>query len=280
MQAKANGLYIVLISIHGLIRARELELGRDADTGGQTKYVVELAKALGKHANILRVDLLTRRIVDSKLSNDYSKLIEPLSAKSRIVRIECGESGYIAKEALWDSLDNFADNALAYINSQDDPVDIIHSHYADGGYVGSQLSHQLSIPLIHTGHSLGRSKRKRLLASGIKPDYIEQRYHMSRRVEAEEMILSAAERVITSTYQEIDQQYGLYDFYQPEQMRVIPPGTDLDDFVLPLGNEWESDLFKQISRFLLKPKLPMILDRKSTRLNSSHTDITRMPSSA
>jgi hypothetical protein len=30
---------ILLIIIHGLIRARDLELGRDADTGGQTKYV-------------------------------------------------------------------------------------------------------------------------------------------------------------------------------------------------------------------------------------------------
>jgi sucrose-phosphate synthase len=30
---------ILLIIIHGLIRARDLELGRDADTGGQTTYV-------------------------------------------------------------------------------------------------------------------------------------------------------------------------------------------------------------------------------------------------
>ena len=37
-------LYILLISIHGLIRGSNLELGRDADTGGQTKYVVEQLK--------------------------------------------------------------------------------------------------------------------------------------------------------------------------------------------------------------------------------------------
>jgi len=35
-----EGLYIALISVHGLIRGQNLELGRDADTGGQTKYVV------------------------------------------------------------------------------------------------------------------------------------------------------------------------------------------------------------------------------------------------
>ncbi|MCW8926749.1 MAG: hypothetical protein OQJ84_10845 [Xanthomonadales bacterium] len=30
-------LYLALISTHGLIRGHDLELGRDADTGGQTK---------------------------------------------------------------------------------------------------------------------------------------------------------------------------------------------------------------------------------------------------
>ena len=30
-------MHILLLSIHGLIRGRELELGRDSDTGGQTK---------------------------------------------------------------------------------------------------------------------------------------------------------------------------------------------------------------------------------------------------
>ena len=48
-QPSNNGLYIMLISVHGLIRGSQMELGRDADTGGQIKYVVELAKALGEH---------------------------------------------------------------------------------------------------------------------------------------------------------------------------------------------------------------------------------------
>ena len=46
--SEGQGLYIALISLHGLIRGEEPELGRDADTGGQTKYVVELARALGR----------------------------------------------------------------------------------------------------------------------------------------------------------------------------------------------------------------------------------------
>jgi sucrose-phosphate synthase len=38
-----------MISVHGLIRGRDLELGRDADTGGQTLYVVELIRALAEY---------------------------------------------------------------------------------------------------------------------------------------------------------------------------------------------------------------------------------------
>ena len=36
----APARYIVLVSVHGRIRGRALELGVDADTGGQTRYVV------------------------------------------------------------------------------------------------------------------------------------------------------------------------------------------------------------------------------------------------
>jgi sucrose-phosphate synthase len=53
-------MYIQLYSLHGLIRAKNLELGRDADTGGQVKYVLELAQALAEDPKVRKVDLLTR----------------------------------------------------------------------------------------------------------------------------------------------------------------------------------------------------------------------------
>jgi len=44
-----EGLYVFMLSVHGLVRAERLELGRDADTGGQVTYVVELARAISRH---------------------------------------------------------------------------------------------------------------------------------------------------------------------------------------------------------------------------------------
>ena len=259
MTTQQDKLYLLLVSIHGLIRGHDLELGRDADTGGQTKYVVELARALGELPEVARVDLVTRRIDDKTVSRDYSRPVEPLNKKVNIVRIGCGGPSYIPKEQLWDHLDNFADNLLNYLHSNKLSPHIIHSHYADAGYVGTRLSHQLSVPLIHTGHSLGRSKRKRLLASGVKGDVIETRYNMSRRINAEETTLGVAERVITSTHQEIEEQYGLYDYYQPDQMRVVPPGTDLTKFHPPMGAELNCDIHREINRFFRDPDKHMVL---------------------
>ncbi len=252
-------LNILMLSIHGLIRGRDLELGRDADTGGQTLYVVELARALAALPEVARVDLMTRRVTDAQLSPDYAQPVEVLGSRARIVRIDAGPEGYLRKEALWDHLDSFADNALAYLRAEGALPDIVHSHYADAGYVGTRLANLLGVPLVHTGHSLGRVKRRRLIASGMKRDAIEARYNMARRVEAEEQTLGSAALVIASTDNEVEAQYGLYDYYQPEQMRVIPPGTDLQRFMPPDGSESQAPIAAELARFLRVPDKPMIL---------------------
>ncbi len=248
-----------MLSIHGLIRGHDLELGRDADTGGQTLYVVELARAIGRDPRVKQVDLLTRLVDDPQVSDDYAVPIEPLGGQARIVRIRCGEEGYIPKEELWDCLDNFVDVALDHLRQEKAAPHLIHSHYADAGFAGAAMAGQLGIPLVHTGHSLGRVKRRRLLASGLTRENLEQQYRISRRIAAEEATLGSADLVITSTHQEVKTQYGLYDYYRPEQMRIIPPGTDLQRFTKPRGDEEDTPIFREVARFLNDPQKPLIL---------------------
>ena len=76
-----QSLYIQLFSIHGLLRSESLELGRDADTGGQINYVVELGRHLSRAKEVERVDLFTRLIVDKKVSEDYARPIEKVNKK-------------------------------------------------------------------------------------------------------------------------------------------------------------------------------------------------------
>lgn len=258
MVNKNKPKYILLISIHGLIRGHDLELGRDADTGGQTKYVTDLVRALAEQEDVEQVDLVTRCIIDPSISDDYTVPIEELSSKARIVRINAGPDEYIPKEQLWDHLDSFMDNLTNWLNTQSHIPDIIHSHYADAGYVGVRLASLLGVPLIHTGHSLGRDKRLRLLAMGLSASDIEHSYNIEKRIDAEEEVLANADLVITSTHNEIEEQYSLYNYYDSERMSVIPPGTDLTLFHPPQEND-QIPFAQQLPRFLNEPDKPLIL---------------------
>ncbi len=254
-----SGLYVVHLSIHGLIRGENLELGGDSDTGGQCKYVVELAKCMGEHPNVERVDLLTRRIIDPKVSPDYAELHEVLSEKANIFRIEAGPRRYFRKESLWRYLDVFADRCLAFFRHQGAIPDVIHAHYADAGYVGARLARLLGRPFIFTAHSLGKSKLERLLESGMETERAEKKYNLAARIEAEEYALDSAQLICTSTRQERDEQYAQYACYQPDQMRVIPPGVDLSRFKPPAEAEVSGEVIERIERFYADRRLPTIL---------------------
>ncbi len=254
-----RGLYIVLVSVHGLIRGDNLELGRDADTGGQTKYVVELARALAAHPEVARVDLLTRRVIDAKVDRDYAQPEERIGENAFIVRLPAGPRRYFRKEVLWPYLDAFTDEALQHLRRVGQVPDIIHSHYADAGYAGSKLSQLLGVPLVHTGHSLGVDKRRRLQDKGVLPQNIERVYNMSQRIEAEEVTLGNAELVIASTSQEVKQQYSTYDNCHPQRMRVIPPGVDISRFQPPTAGQKRPLIANELDRFLQHPERPMIL---------------------
>ncbi len=248
-----------MLSVHGLIRGHDLELGRDADTGGQTLYVVELARALGRHPDVAQVDLITRRIDDPQVSPDYARPEEALGPKARLVRLPFGPRRYLRKETLWHHLDPMVDRIVHYLRQKGRLPDAIHSHYADAGYVGTQLSQLLGIPLIHTGHSLGRCKRQRLLAHGRKPQALERQFNFSRRIAAEETVLANASLVVTSTPQESSEQYGLYESYQPSRALVIPPGTDTSRFAPPGKATVDTGVERMIDRFLDEPRKPLIL---------------------
>ncbi|MCP9932139.1 glycosyltransferase [Cyanobium sp. AMD-g] len=259
MDAKSHSLYILMISIHGLIRGKDLELGRDADTGGQTKYVVELTKALARQASVGQVDLVTRCVRDAGVSADYARPTEVLHPKARLIRITAGPDVYIPKEELWCHLDTFTDELFGWLHRQPRLPDVLHSHYADAGYVGVRLSHLTGLPLIHTGHSLGRDKVRRLLALGLSVEEIQQRYRMSERISAEEEVLNSANLVITSTHNEIEEQYELYDCYTPDKMLVIPPGTDLNQFHPPTVGDGPVAFASTLRKHLREPEKPMIL---------------------
>lgn len=225
-----RGLYIMSLSVHGLVRGRDMELGMDADTGGQVSYVVDQARALAKREEVEQVDLVTRQVWDRRVHESYSEAREELAEGARIVRLPFGPRRYLRKETLWPYLPLLADQILRYIRDRGQAPDLIHGHYADAGFVGAQVAKILGIPFLFTGHSLGLVKLARLLDQGQEKDALEERYRFSRRIEAESQALETAAVVIASTRQEVREQYQIYDHYQPDRMEVIPPGVDVSRF--------------------------------------------------
>jgi sucrose-phosphate synthase len=257
---KDHGIYVLMISVHGLIRGRSPELGRDPDTGGQVIYVLELARALAQHPDVARVDLLTRMVEDPSLAADYAVPEEPLAPGARIVRIPFGPRRYIRKELLWDHLDHLVDGYLAYARRQPRLPDLIHGHYGDAGYVAMRLASLLAIPFVQTAHSLGRYKMANLLQAGKREGQLERQFNFSRRIQAEEEVLAHATRVIASTRQETVDQYGLYSNFDPRRAVIIPPGTDLSRFAPPRpGEEPVSAVAANVYRFLRDPLKPTVL---------------------
>ena len=252
-------LDLLHISIHGLIRGENLELGRDPDTGGQCLYALELVKALSRQERVRRVSLLTRRIFDPKVSADYSLASEALADNAEIIRIEAGPRRYLRKEVVWRHLDAFIDGTLAYLRREKRVPDVIHAHYADAGYVGRQVAAVLGCPFVFTGHSLGRVKRQRLTEGGVEPEEMEKRYNLAARIEAEELSLDAASMVCTSTRQEVDEQYVLYDQHSETRMRVITPGVDLTRFDGPGDPEIYAAIDAKLAPFLRDPSKPPVL---------------------
>ncbi|GLT52340.1 hypothetical protein SLA2020_256880 [Shorea laevis] len=323
---KEKKLYIVLISLHGLVRGENMELGRDSDTGGQVKYVVELARALAKMPGVYRVDLFTRQICSPEVDWSYGEPTEMLTAGAEdadgsdvgessgayIIRIPFGpRDKYLRKELLWPYIQEFVDGALAHVLNMSKVLGeqiggarpvwpyVIHGHYADAGDTAALLSGALNVPMVLTGHSLGRNKLEQLLKQGRQSkEDINSTYKIMRRIEGEELSLDAAELVITSTKQEIEEQWGLYDGFDVKlekvlrarakrgvdchcrfmpRMAVIPPGMDFSNVVIQedaaeiegeisahaAGSEVLSPtvpaIWSEVMRFLTNPHKPIIL---------------------
>uniref|UniRef100_M8BZK7 sucrose-phosphate synthase n=1 Tax=Aegilops tauschii TaxID=37682 RepID=M8BZK7_AEGTA len=295
-QSKDRNLYIVLVSIHGLVRGENMELGRDSDTGGQVKYVVELARALAATAGVHRVDLLTRQISCPDVDWTYGEPVEMLERLSSgdddgdesggggayIVRLPCRPPDpYIPKEELWPHIPGVrGPRALAR-----------HQRGARAGRAAPAAAQR------RPGAALAAPLEQLLKLGRMHGPEIQGTYKIARRIEAEETGLDTAEMVVTSTKQEIEEQWGLYDGfdlmverklrvrqrrgvsslgrYMP-RMAVIPPGmdfsfvdtqdtadgdgADLQMLIDPVkAKKALPPIWSEILRFFTNPHKPMIL---------------------
>ncbi|XP_020242786.1 probable sucrose-phosphate synthase 1 [Asparagus officinalis] len=271
-----------------------------------------------QHRITIGVDLLTRQISASDVDWSYGDPTERLiprnsknvemreSSGAYIVRIPFGpRDKYIPKELLWPHIQEFVDGALNHIMQMSQvlgeqiagglavwPV-AIHGHYADSGDSAALLSGALNVPMLFTCHSLRRDKLEQLLKQGCQSrEEINSSYKIMRRIEAEELALDTSEIIITSTRQEIEEQWRLYDGFDVilerklrarikrsvscyghfmPRMVVIPPGMEFNHIVLHEDVDGDLEekednkatpdppIWPEIMRFFTNPRKPMIL---------------------
>lgn len=279
MNDSPKPIRIILLNIHGLVKGSGLEIGRDADNGGQTKYVFEFAEYLSNNPGVKQVHIFTRLIDDKALSPDYAVPIETLNPKLDIRRVPFGGKKYRLKEQLWDFLDDFVSEAIKHINKYKIFPDWIHSHYGDAGYAAVELGRILNVPFAHTGHSLGIHKRTKMLGIGMSEEEADEKFKFKQRIAAEEATLSLAEFIVTSTQQEISS-YQAYENFASAEYHSLPPGIDTSKFFPYYQNKVSEEVAPEelqrkywvseyIEKFLTNPHKPVImaLSRPDRRKN-------------
>lgn len=210
---------IAMVSTHGYVSANP-PLGA-ADTGGQVVFVLELSKKMAQLG--YQVDIWTRRF-------EGQPELESVHPQVRIVRVPCGGKSFIPKEYLSEALPEWSENALRFIHRNRLQYQFINSHYWDAGISSQHLSDVLSVPHIHTPHSLGIWK-KRQMESDFPGDQanFEARYNFSSRIQHERMLYQTANLVVATTPQQMEilcNDYGV----EEEKCRMIPPGYDDNRF--------------------------------------------------
>jgi len=218
---------ILMLSIHGYVGA-EPELGKP-DTGGQVVYVLELAKRfsrLGYH-----VDLVTRRFEDQPEFDEVNE-------KFRVWRIPFGGKAFIRKEDMHDYLGDFVTNYLAAIRNQGRQYDVVYSHYWDAGWAGQKIAEELSIPHVHTPHSLGWWKQYNM-GEEMDEAEMEKRYRFEERIRTEFLVYRNCDQIIATTEPQTEHLGEHYDVLE-RQISVVPPGMDETRFSPVRQEEWEN----------------------------------------
>lgn len=210
---------IAMVSTHGYVAA-EPPLG-NPDTGGQVVYVLELSRKLAELG--FEVDIWTRQFEDQPEE-------EPVAENVRILRVPCGGKNFIAKEFLHKSLGEWTLRASNKIEKEGLKYDFINSHYWDAGIAGQALADSLKVPHIHTPHSLGIWKKRKMSEDFPEDvDTFDATYNFSERIRRETILYKECDSLVATTPIQLDmfsQDYGI----EADKLHMIPPGYDDNRF--------------------------------------------------
>jgi D-inositol-3-phosphate glycosyltransferase len=187
------------------------------DAGGMNIYVLESAERMA--AMGVQVDIFTRRT-----NSEVADVVE-VSPGVRVIQLNVGPLSGVTKEELPKLIPDLA-TELKSLMSAETKYDLIHSHYWISGKVAMRTSKELSIPFVHTMHTMARVKNLNLAESEIPEPMI--------RVQGETQVVEAADALIANTDAEAASLVSLYAAC-PDNVQVVSPGVDLYKFTPGAG---------------------------------------------
>jgi D-inositol-3-phosphate glycosyltransferase len=202
-------LYVAMLSVHTCPLAA---LG-GKETGGMNVYVREVSRELGRMG--VSVDVFTR-------SQDPSiPRVVQLGERARVIHLAAGVEAPMARERVYDHLDEFVEGIEAWRIAEAIDYDLIHAHYWLSGVAALALKTRWSVPVLQMFHTLGRLKnRVARSAAELEP---------AVRVEEETRIVSEADRIVAANV--VERAELLRDYAaHPSRIATIPCGVDTDLF--------------------------------------------------
>lgn len=223
-----------MVSTHGYVAA-EPPLGMP-DTGGQVVYVIELSKKLAQLG--YKVDIWTRRF-------EGQAEIEAVSEDVRIIRMACGGNEFIPKEYLYKKLPEWTEKALRFIKNKKLNYAFINSHYWDAGLAGQHLAEVLGVAHIHTPHSIGTWKQRKMQTDFPEDtEKLEKTYNFQRRIHHERILYRECDMVVATSPIQLDMFFQDYDLPR-HKVKMIPPGYD-DNRFYPVGEATRMSLRREM----------------------------------
>ncbi len=179
--------------------------------GGMNVYLKELCSRLTDYPNT-EVDIFTR-IQDPEIRE-----IKKRGASLRVVHLKGGPEQAFDRRRLCGHLPEFAFNLERFMCEEDEPYDLIYSHYWLSGIVGVWMKYRFGLPLVHTFHTLAFLKNKAV--GGLE--------HTSRIQAEQDLVLNADKIISTSTEEKhsLINESGAY----PGNIDVIYPGINQELF--------------------------------------------------
>ena len=176
-------------------------------------YVREVSRELGRMG--VSVDVFTR-------SQDPSiPRVVRLGERARVIHLAAGVEAPMARERVYDHLDEFVEGIEAWRIAEAIDYDLIHAHYWLSGVAALTLKTRWSVPVLQMFHTLGRLKnRVARSAAELEP---------AVRLEEETRIVSAADRIVAAN---VVERAELLRDYAAHSSRIatIPCGVDTDLF--------------------------------------------------